>query len=195
MWDYINDLEKIIEDFGIKPIIRSKHTDIIQGDILILLSCQSIFKKLHLNKHNLVIHESDLPKGKGFSPLTWQIIEGKDQIPIALFEANEKIDSGKIYFKDIIKLKGHELIDEIRKKQATATFNLIEKFLKKEPEGMVHKGAESFYERRDKEDSELDIKKTLIENFNLLRVVDNERYPAFFKINGIKYIFKVYKGG
>ena len=195
MWDYINDLEKIIEDFGIKPMIRSNHSDIIQGDILILLSCQSIFKKLHLNKHNLVVHESDLPKGKGFSPLTWQIIEGKDQIPITLFEANEKIDSGEIYFKDFIKLEGHELIDEIRKKQAAATFNLIEKYLRKEPKGIVQKGNESFYERRDKKDSELDINKTLIENFNLLRVVDNERYPSFFKINGIKYIVKVYKGG
>ena len=29
------------------------------------------------NKLVLVIHESDLPKGKGFSPVQWQILEGK----------------------------------------------------------------------------------------------------------------------
>ena len=193
MWDYINDLERIIQDFGIKPIIRSKHSDIIQGDILILLSCQLIFKKLHLNKHNLVIHESDLPKGKGFSPLTWQILEGKNQIPITLFEASEKIDSGKIYFKDTIRLEGHELIEEIRKKQAAATFNLIKKYFKKKPEGFVQKGTESFYKRRDHKDSKLDINKTVIENFNLLRVVDNERYPAYFEIDNSKYIIKIFK--
>lgn len=195
MWEYIHDLERILEELGMKPIIVSKHSDVIKGDILILLSCQLIFKKLNLNKYNLVVHESDLPEGKGFSPLTWQIIEGKHQIPITLFEANEKIDSGKIYFKDIIKLEGHELVDEIRKKQAEKTFNLIEKFLKKESEGLVQKGNESFYRRRDKKDSELDINKTLIENFNLLRVADNERYPAFFKINGIKYLVKIFKDG
>lgn len=31
-------------------------------------------------KNNLVVHESDLPRGKGWSPLTWQILEGKDEI-------------------------------------------------------------------------------------------------------------------
>lgn len=195
MWDYIDDLEKIIKKFGINPIIRTKHSDVIQGDILILLSCELIFKKLHLNKHNLVVHESNLPQGKGFSPLTWQILEGKNKIPITLFEASEKIDSGKIYFKDTIILEGNELIQEIRKKQAIMTFNLIEKFLNKKPSGTIQKGIESFYHRRHMEDSKLDINKTIIENFNLLRVVDNEKYPAFFKINDVKYIVKIYKGG
>ena len=147
MWDYIDDLEKIIKKFGINPIIRTKHTDVIQGDILILLSCELIFKKLHLNKHNLVVHESNLPQGKGFSPLTWQILEGKNKIPITLFEASKKIDSGKIYFKDTIILEGNELIQEIRKKQAIITFNLIEKFLNKKPSGTINKGIESFYHR------------------------------------------------
>ena len=34
------------------------------------------------NKYDLIIHESPLPKGKGFSPLQWQILENKKKITV-----------------------------------------------------------------------------------------------------------------
>ena len=43
----------------------------------------------------------------------------------------------------------------------------------------VQIGEETFYSRRNKEDSELDIKKSIESQFNLFRVCDNEKYPAF----------------
>jgi hypothetical protein len=39
----------------------------------------------------------------------------------------------------------------------------------------------------------LNLDLTLREQFNLLRVVDNERYPAYFELNGIKYVIKINK--
>ena len=47
-----------------------------EGGILCLLGCEKKFNALHLNTHNLVVHESDLPFGKGMSPFTWQVVEG-----------------------------------------------------------------------------------------------------------------------
>ena len=63
------------------------------GDIVFYLSCGQIapVDMLSRNKHNLVVHESALPDGKGWSPLTWQIIEGKNEIPITLFEAERPL--------------------------------------------------------------------------------------------------------
>ena len=55
------------------------------------------------------------------------------------------------------------------------------------------RGSSTVYRRRTPNDSELNINKTLKLQFNLLRVVDNERYPAFFKHKNNKYILKVYK--
>ena len=55
------------------------------------------------------------------------------------------------------------------------------------------KGKGSFYRKRTPEDSELDIDKTIREQFNLLRAVDNNRYPAFFKLNGQKYTLKIFR--
>jgi len=56
-------------------------------------------------------------------------------------------------------------------------------------------GSETFYERRRPKDSELDVSKSIADQFNLLRVVDNERYPAFFYHNGKKFILKIYEAG
>lgn len=171
-----------------------KHAEVVEGDILCLLGCEKIFKALNKNKHNLVVHESDLPKGKGWSPLTWQILEGKNEIPITLFEAEDGVDSGVIYFQDVIHLEGNELNDEIKNKQGEATNDLIIKFINSYPNvaGKEQKGKEYFYPKRTPKDSELDIHKSIEEQFNLLRVCDNERYPAWFVYQGKKYVIKIY---
>ncbi len=59
--------------------------------------------------------------------------------------------------------------------------------------GIPQNGDETFFPRRKYKDSELDINKSILEQFNLLRIVDNERYPAFFYINETKYILKIYR--
>ena len=173
----------------------NSHEDVESGDVLCLLSCEKKFTKLNLNKYNLVVHESDLPEGKGWSPLTWQVIEGKRNIPITLFEANSLIDSGNIYEKINIKTSGYELIDELRFLQVEATTKLILNFIEKYPniKGEKQKGKESFYCKRTKNSSELNILESIKDQFNLLRVCDNERYPAFFIIDNVKYLIKIYK--
>lgn len=187
-------LIQIRNEFKFEAKLVHNHQDIIKGDVLCLLGCEKIFKNLKLNKYNLVVHESDLPKGKGWSPLTWQVLEGKKKIPITLFEATEKVDAGKIYKQDFIELEGHELLPEIKHLQGLKTNNLILDFLKNFPlQGKNQQGEESFYSRRGPKDSQLSIEKTIKEQFNLLRVCDNERYPAFFYLNDKKYILKIFK--
>lgn len=148
-------------------------------------------------RHNLVVHESDLPHGKGWSPLTWQILEGKNQIPVTMIEAEEKVDSGVIYAQEWIDFQGHELVEELRAAQAKATIRLCEKFVSRYP-GIVdaareQTGEENFYPRRKPGDSRLDPDMTIREQFNLLRVVDNENYPAWFEMGGQRYVVKIGK--
>jgi methionyl-tRNA formyltransferase len=179
-------------------VIQSKN-DICKGDVAFFLGCFQLIDKelLSRNKHNIVVHESALPEGKGWSPITWQILEGKNLIPIALFEAVDKVDAGDVYIRDEIQLDGTELIEEIREKQGNKTIEMCLLFVKnmRTLEGKKQEGESTFYRRRRSEDSELDINKTINEQFNLLRVVDNERYPAFFVKNGIKYILSIRKAG
>ena len=134
-----------------------------------------------------------MPTGKGWSPVSWQILEGKNKIPVTLFEADAEIDAGPIYAKKYIELSGTELIEEIRNKQGKITQDLILEFIDNFPSNRSEeqKGKESFYRRRGPADSELDPERSLEEQFNLLRICDNERYPAFFYINSKKYFLKI----
>ena len=129
---YIPYAKKIVNELKRKHNVRliHKHEDVEKGDVLFLISCNKKFNNLYLNNCNIVIHESDLPKGKGWSPLTWQVLEGQSEIFVTLFEASEEIDAGKIYYKNKIVLMGHELLSEIRHKQGIITNQLIRRFIK-----------------------------------------------------------------
>lgn len=167
-----------------------------EGDIAFLLSCENIYtaEQLTLHKSNIVIHAGDLPKEKGWSPMTWRILQGNNEVVLSLFEANTKVDSGKIYMKDTIVFNGNELLPELREKLADKILEMAVQYVKLYPiVGMDQKGEESFYRRRTPADSQLDINKSIAEQFNLMRIVDNERYPLFFRIHNQKYILKIAK--
>jgi methionyl-tRNA formyltransferase len=145
--------------------------------------------------HTLVVHESDLPQGKGWSPLTWQILDGRSRIPVTLLEAANRVDSGAIYAQRWLEFAGHELISELREAQAMATHELCRWFVDHYPESAAEaraqKGEESFYSRRRPTDSRLEPNMSLAAQFNLLRVVDNERYAAWFEYNGHRYRLRI----
>jgi methionyl-tRNA formyltransferase len=165
------------------------------GDVLVLLSCERRFGDLAKNTHNVVVHESALPEGRGWSPLTWQILEGRDEIPISLFEAADAVDAGPVYLQDVMRFEGHELLPELRAEQARKTAELVLRFLEALPdvEGRPQVGEGSRYRRRTPEDSRLDPERSLAEQFDLLRVCDNRRYPAWFERDGVKYVLRIEK--
>ena len=141
--------------------------------------------------HTLVVHESDLPLGKGWSPLSWQILEGKNRIPVTLFEAADDVDGGLIYAQDLIVFQGYELVEELRISQAEKTLSLCRWFVENFPESAknarVNAGVESFYRRRFPQDSRLEVDQTIEQQFELFRIVDNFSYPAFFEFRGHRY--------
>lgn len=196
---YDEELKKSFEKKGhIVNYVASK-AELKEADISFFLSCFEIVGQTYLDKssHNIVVHASDLPQGKGWSPASWQILEGKREIPLSLFEATEKVDAGCIYLKDRIFLDGFELIDGWQNKLGKKIVEMCVTFVNNYPEiikkGEEQLGSESFYKKRTPENSMLDPKKTIEEQFNLLRVVDNEKYPAFFVMNGRKYVVKIYE--
>jgi UDP-2,4-diacetamido-2,4,6-trideoxy-beta-L-altropyranose hydrolase len=167
------------------------------GDVCLLLSCGRLLNadQLTLHRYNLVVHESALPQGQGWSPMTWQILEGASSIPISLFEALADVDAGPIYLQQKIALQGHELVEEWRTLQARATFELCLAWFDRHHEVVAAAkpqcGEASYYRRRRPADSRLDPELSLAEQFNLLRVVDNQRYPATFQWRGRRYILNL----
>jgi UDP-2,4-diacetamido-2,4,6-trideoxy-beta-L-altropyranose hydrolase len=198
---WLNDyLPRLIEALWARGhAVRWIHqpADLSPGDVCLLLSCGRLLssEQLALHRHNLVVHESALPQGQGWSPMTWQILEGASQIPITLFEATAALDAGPIYLQRTIDLQGTELVDEWRTLQAEATINLCLEWLDRHSEVIAQarpqQGEASHYRRRRGADSQLDPHRSLAEQFNLLRVVDNQRYPAFVEIEGRRYELQI----
>jgi methionyl-tRNA formyltransferase len=51
----------------------------------------------------------------------------------------------------------------------------------------------TYYRKRTPADSKLDPERSIKEQFNILRVSDPDRYPAFFIMNGQKYTIRLEK--
>ncbi|WFS61218.1 formyltransferase family protein [Pseudodesulfovibrio thermohalotolerans] len=197
--DYIETLVQKLGALGHDVRLLHDVYQITACDIAFYLSCNQLVPKdiLSKNSHNLVVHASCLPKGRGWSPMTWQILEGENTIPITLFEAEEHVDSGQIYLQKLLEFEGHELIDELREALALMTIELCEEFVVDYHDIVANAkqqvGEPTYYPRRVASDSRLDPNETIAAQFNLLRVVDNESYPAYFELNGHKYTIKINK--
>lgn len=166
-------------------------------DIVFPISYTKILPESFLKKNKLVViaHSSKLPKDKGFAPLQNQILRNKNKAYMTLIKAEKEVDTGPIYFQNSFMLDGTELNDEIRNIQGVQLLKIIKQFLVKFPKVKSTKqiGKGNFNRRMYPKDSELDINKTIKEQFNNMRINDNELYPSFFKYRGKKYILKIYK--
>jgi methionyl-tRNA formyltransferase len=194
--DYLDDVDKIARKNGWKMFFANEVENIRHGDLLIAASARSVLSEMDLlkNKRNAVIHPSLLPNYKGSGVLAWSIVEGASAVSVTSFEPNNQIDAGPIIFQTTRELTGFELNQELRSIQACQYLEHIN-FLCSEnwysiPQENV---CSKIYPKRNKKHSELDINKTILEQFNLLRVVDNDKYPAFFLHGGRKYVIKIYE--
>ncbi|GAA4092952.1 formyltransferase family protein [Mucilaginibacter panaciglaebae] len=170
--------------------------DIQKSDVCFILSCTKLVNEttLALSDNNIVVHASDLPQGKGFSPLQWQILEGKNQIPLTLFEVVKDVDAGPYYLKDTVVFDGSELHGKLREKLAQKIIEMCLQFVEQRTSllPVQQNGIETFYKRRTEKNDELDANKTIAELFNQFRIADNENSPVYFYMNGHKYFLKIY---
>jgi len=159
--------------------------------VLFLVSATEIISDdiLSLFNFSLVIHGSDLPQGRGWSPVTWQVLEGKKEIKLSLFEAANPVDTGGIWKKIDLKVEDNALFPEIMQAITNGTLELMDFALLNLSDIRVSAqiGQPTYYPRRALKDSELFPEQTIGEIFNLIRICDPKRYPAFFTLKGRKF--------
>lgn len=194
----LNEWIKIHRHSGIHVSVVHDVKDLISGDILFLVSCAQILKPEDIRKftHALVLHASDLPEGRGWSPHIWRILEGESKITVSVLDAAASVDKGDIWLQTYFELEGHELFDEINDKLFAAELNLMtsvitnhKKILPIPQQGV----GEKYYRKRTPSDSVVDLNKSIIDQFNLLRVCDPNRFPAYFEYLGHKYQITIRK--
>lgn len=187
-WQQANEKNHDIEIVTRKDMLRG-------GDLLFLISCSEIVGPDICSRYgaSLVIHASDLPHGRGWSPHIWQILEGRRHITLTLLEAAEKVDSGDIWQQLAIDIAPHWLHDEINAAIFDAELQLMDfavaNFASISPRAQPSDIASTWYRKRTPEDSRLDPDRSIAAQFDLIRVCDPARFPAFFELHG--HTFKV----
>lgn len=163
------------------------------GDICFLISCTEILPVEFMQRytHVLVIHASDLPKGRGWSPHIWAIIQGQEELTVSLLEASEKVDCGDIWHKSTHQIPKYFLYNDIIEVVNQAHVDLIdfavENYATVVPLPQNLHIAPTYLPKRTPEDSEILVSESIASQFDLLRVCDNNRFPSFFHLHGKKF--------
>jgi methionyl-tRNA formyltransferase len=147
-------------------------------------------------KNKFLIHESNLPKGRGHSPLKHQILyQKKKKITLCLIRLEEKIDSGNILMRDNINIKKTDIYDEIKEKQFDKTLEMINKYIKKNGKFYEKKqaGNPTYFRKLNIKDDEINPNLTLKSQFDKLRITNYRKHPNFFFINKEKIYIKIFK--
>lgn len=171
------------------------------GDVLFLVSCTEIVEKMVRNRYSnaLVLHASDLPEGRGWSPHIWAVLEGAREIVVSLLNAEDRVDTGDIWGKRRFPVPPHALYDEINAALFATELELMDHAIDMIESGQAPtpQSAErsSTWPRRTPEDSEIDPVRPLSELFDAIRVADPHRYPAFFRLRGHIYTIQLKKVG
>lgn len=179
-------------------LARSKD-ELTHGDVLFLISCTHIITATDRKKFikTLVIHASNLPKGRGWSPHIWEILKGAEEVTVTLLEAEDRVDSGAIWKKLRVAVPKHALHNEIneilfRVESDLMDFAVVD-FPFVRPQAQDPSAEPSYYARRTLADSEINPYQSLVSQFDLIRVCDPVRFPAHFSIHGHCYKITIEK--
>lgn len=179
--------------YGARLVERIDHAG--SGDFLFLVSCGEIAPaSLRARfRHVLVLHASNLPTGRGWSPHVWHILRGANELTLSLLSAENPVDSGAIWKQLTIPLDGTELCTEVHDRLFAAELELMDWAVDNcdHTEPRPQEGEPSYFPRRTPHDSRVTPDQTLSEVFDLLRVSDPTRYPAFFEHRGARYALEL----
>ncbi len=145
--------------------------------------------------HTLVLHASDLPEQRCWSPHIWSIIQGEEIITVTLLEANDKLDTGDTWKKLRVHVPSTALYHEIKSIIYSTEIKLVDfavdNYLTIQPNRQGSQKKQIYWPKRHPADSERDVHKSISEQFDLIRVCDPDRYPGFFIKDDKKYKLKI----
>lgn len=144
-----------------------------------------------INNYECVgFHETDVPYGRGGSPIQNLIIRNYKKTIISALKMTDELDAGPIYLKKPLKLNGNA--QEIYERTSKKVFKMISIIVKKNIMPVAQKGKVVKFKRRKPKQSVLSKKtKTLGELYNHIRMLDAKTYPtAFIKHGNLRIEFK-----
>jgi methionyl-tRNA formyltransferase len=173
-WHLVTKPEELTSEFlkQVNPryVFFPHWSHIVPDDILSSADC-------------VCFHMTDLPFGRGGSPLQNLIAAGHKETMISALKMTSRVDAGPIYLKRPLSLEG--LAEEIFIRASESISEMILEIVNHEPMPAEQQGNPTFFKRRTPEQSEIgeDIV-SLDKLFDHIRMLDAEGYPRAFIQHG-----------
>lgn len=136
-------------------------------------------REIYDNFECVVFHMTDLPFGRGGSPLQNLIERGIYQTKVTAIRVVKELDAGPIYLKQDLDLQGSA--SEIFRRAAEIIFeDMIPYIIGNEPACIPQKGEIVMFNRRTLEQSNIAELSSLTKVYDYIRMLDAEGYPLAF---------------
>lgn len=176
-----------------------KYLECSKPQILITLGWRRIISNGTINLAGLAvnIHPALLPEYKGYHPVPYVLRNREKHHGITAHLITDEMDGGDIVYQEKFEITRYSTLSEIQE-----TVNVsMPSFLKKLCEKLLSNNYELSIndplktkvvaEKRTPEDSEIPLDMTIDKAYDYIRACDQDRFPAYIKIDGRKIYIKI----
>lgn len=170
-----------------KDVIYIDNKECITHDYLHKLQPEWVFfphwsyiipAEVYENMNCVIFHMTDLPFGRGGSPLQNLIARGIYETKLSALRCTAQLDAGDIYIKQPLSLWG--TAEEIYLRAAELTKEMIIQIVKEKPQLHKQQGEPVVFRRRKPSEGDIGKLKSLSEVFDYIRMLDADTYPPAF---------------
>ncbi len=179
VWAKVTSIEELNEYYfdNIKYIFFLYWSHRVPDEILKKVTC-------------VCFHMTDLPYGRGGSPLQNLILNGHKDSMLSAIRMTNELDAGPIYLKEAISLSGNA--SDVYHRAAIMSQSMIRKIIDEELQPKEQTGVVTKFKRRIPNDSEItDVINSGEKLYDFIRMLDGPGLPcAFIKIDKTRLEFK-----
>lgn len=136
----------------------------------------------------ICFHMTDVPYGRGGSPLQNLIQRGHRQTKLTALRMVRDLDAGPVYMKRDLCLEGNA--EEIYMRATYLSADMIKDIIQTEPVAVPQSGDAVVFKRCNPTQSAIPKLKSLPQLHDFIRMLDANGYPrAFIECNGYRYEF------
>jgi len=169
-----SELDALLDKLSPKYIFFLHWNWIVPKDILDKYEC-------------ICFHMTDVPFGRGGSPLQNLIVRGYKDTVLTALRMEESLDTGPVYYKKPLSLLGSA--KDIYSRASELSWEMIDAFIKERPQPIAQSGQATFFKRRNPSQSQIPPNLKVDEVYDYIRMLDAPDYPhAYIESNG--YIFE-----
>lgn len=130
------------------------------------------------NVECVCFHMTDVPFGRGGSPLQNLILAGHTDTKLTALRIVKELDAGPVYAKKSLSLDGRA--EEIYLRMGNLSSEIIQWMIENNPEPKPQEGEVVIFKRRKPEQSNLPREGDLRNAYNFIRMLDADGYPNAF---------------